>query len=255
MKRVNLIAVLLLMIIAGCSLTMEAATMQIGKVSIDNIGMNKRLLRLGDNGLMLGHSGMCVEVTVNFRLDDMAGERVVCEVAALSADGDYLQDATGDAAAVEAITALSDSYVGKVVVPLPYSWVINADSKRTETIRLKVTLATFGEDGMLEQKDVILSGSEINIDSRNLGNKLAGDLLGGGSAGGGLAGAILGSLFDTSDGETTQDCPSCEGSGICPHCDGDGFFVANYCRKCVNDPGICRRCKGEGTVTYKIDLY
>lgn len=255
MKRMKMIFKLMLAVFALSAMPADAATLSIGRVSIDNVGMNKRMLRLNDYGLMVDHSGLCVEVTVNFNIEGLMGDRVVCEVAPLGANGGYLEDSKGDAAAVEGITVLSNSYSGKVVVPLPYSWVMNEGNKSRQAVRLLVTLASFGDDQIIEQKEVTLSGSDINIDGRKMGNKLMGDILGGGSGGGGLVGGLLGSLFDTSDAESTQECPSCEGCGVCPHCDGDGFFVVSACRKCQQDPGVCRRCKGEGTVTIKIDLY
>ena len=66
---------------------------------------------------------------------------------------------------------------------------------------------------------------------------------------------MLGSLFGSSDAESTQPCTACDGTGICPHCDGDAYFDPSSCRKCAADPGICRRCKGTGSITIEYDIY
>ncbi|MDO5527692.1 MAG: hypothetical protein Q4F85_16595 [Prevotella sp.] len=45
-----------------------------------------------------------------------------------------------------------------------------------------------------------------------------------------------------------------DGTGLCEYCDGDGFLDPSVCRKCAQNPGICRHCQGTGTETVKLDI-
>lgn len=230
----------------------NAETLKLGKVSIDNIGINKRLIRLNDNGLMLDNSGMCLEVNVGIQASGMTGKRVICSVNPLDSDGDILADQLGEAMSLGAITIPRADYTGSIMIPLPYQWVVTDGNKQLRTVNLGVSLLCVGDESLGDSKNVTLSESDINIDRSKIGDKLIGDVLGTPDD---MLGGFLGSLFDTSDVEATHDCPACDGTGICPYCDGDAFFDPSLCRKCNADPGICRRCKGEGTVTVKYDVY
>lgn len=254
MKRLHTLVTLILLAAATLA---QAGPITIQKVTINDLSMNKRMLRMNDNGLVVDQSGIALEVTVNFQAAGLMGRRIICDVAPLAADGSMFADSKGTAAVIEAVTVPSNSYSGKIKLPLPYSWIMTEETQRSKAISLSVTLACIGDDEIVESKDVLVQGEDLHVDGRDMGKKMMGQMLGGGSSsdGGGMMGALLGGLLDTSDAESTQTCPSCDGTGVCAHCDGDGFFDPSVCRKCANDPGICRRCKGEGTVTVKIDIY
>lgn len=251
MKKLRFIqSMLMLAVTVGVS----AASLSVNSVKVENIGVNKRMIRLTDAGLLVGNAGMCVEVLVDIKATGLAGRRVVCSVAPLDEDGNMYGDSQGEAASTVAVTVPNANYSGRLMLPLPYQWVMNQTSQKLESLKLGVTLACVGPEKIIEEKEVNLTENDIRIDHSKLGGKFMSDIFGGGS-GGGLMGGLLGGLFDTSDAESTQTCPVCDGTGVCPHCDGDAFFDPKVCRKCANDPGICRRCKGEGTVTIKIDIY
>lgn len=233
-----------------CPLTLD-------KVSVTNVGLNKRMLRMDDNGLIVDNAGMCLEVTVAFSAKGIPGRRVICELTPLDANDNYFVDSKGEVAAMEGVTIPSSDWSGKVMIPLPYTWVVTDENKKLGYVKLGVTLAMMGEEEIKDTQIVKIANDDMKLsDKKNLGNKLMGDLFGGSSSGGGgLMGGLLGAMLDTSDGEITQKCPNCDGTGVCSHCDGDGFFDPQVCRKCANDPGICRRCKGEGEITVKYDVY
>lgn len=240
---------LITFIVLSAGLFTTAATLNVGSVSIDNIGMNKRLIRLNDNGILIDNSGICVEVSVGIKAGDLTGHRVLCIVNPLDSEGNILADSNGEAMSATALTIPSVNYAGKVMLPIPYGWLNSLNN-----VKLGVSLMCLGNDEVGEMKVIDLDSNSINIDKSRVGNKLMGDMLGGSSSGG-LGGILMEGLFGGSDAESTQPCPSCEGTRVCQHCDGDGFFDPKSCRKCATDPGICRRCKGEGTVTIKYDIY
>lgn len=241
-----------LLVLCVC-LPSAAGSLSVGSVTVDNVGLNKRLIRLDDNGIIVDNSGMCLEVSVGIKATDMSGRRVLCIVNPLDEDGNTLADRSGEAMSVVAITIPSANYNGKLMVPMPYQWVVTDQTRALNKIKLGVSLLCIGDKNSGEFKIVDLDGSTIKVDRSNMGAKLMGDMFGG-SGGGGL-GSLLGGLLGGSDAESTEPCPSCEGTGVCPHCDGDGFLDPKSCRKCASDPGICRRCKGEGTITVKYDIY
>ncbi len=245
-KFYSLFAILLFGIVYA---TVQAATISIGAVKIENMGMNKRMVRINDNGIFLDNAGMCVEVTVNVTAKGLAGKRVICSVNPLDGDGDILGDNLGEAVSLGAVSIPNDNYACKLVIPVPYTW-IDMDSNRKNGIKLGVSAACMDIEDIGEAKTVVLADSDVKIDRSKLANKMMGDMLGGDPMG-----VLISGLFDTSDAESTETCPSCEGTGICPHCDGDAYFDPAACRKCASDPGICRRCKGEGTITIKYDIY
>lgn len=244
-KFYSLFAILLLMAVSA---TVQAATVSIGAVKIENMGMNKRMVRINDNGIFLDNTGMCVEVSVNINAKGLAGKRVICSVNPLDGEGNVLGDKLGEAVSLGAINIPTDNFTGKVVIPLPYEWVYTESNRKG--INLGVAASCFGMENVEEAKAVVLSDADIKIDRSKLANKMMGDMLGGDPMG-----MLIGGLFDTSDAESTETCPSCEGTGVCPHCDGDAYLDPAECRKCASDPGICRRCKGEGTITIKYDIY
>lgn len=245
--RILIIAILFIALPAVC----HAATLELGSVTVKNVGINKRLIRLNDSGLIIEDSGLCLEVSVDYRSYGLAGSRVICLIHPLDAQGNMLSDRTGDAVSLGAVTIPSSSYNGTLVIPLPYQWVL-ADGKNTESIKMGVSLVCVGNEDVDDNKIVTLSGADIQIDKNRLGNKMMSDFMG---SSGDMMGDMLGSLLGGSDVESTGPCVACDGTGICPHCDGDAYFNPSSCRKCSSDPGICRRCKGKGTTTIEYNIY
>lgn len=228
-----------------------AASLELGRVTVKNVGINKRLIRLNDNGLVIENAGMCLEVSVDYRSSGLAGSRVICFIHPLDEQGNMLADGTGEAVTLGAVTIPSSNHGGTLVIPMPYQWVL-ADGQNTKSVKMGVSLVCVGNEEVGEDKVVTLSEADIQIDKSRLGSKMMSDVLG---SPGDVMGDMLGSLFGGSDAESTQPCTACDGTGICPHCDGDAYLDPSLCRKCSADPGICRRCKGEGTITIEYDIY
>lgn len=229
-----------------------AQTLEIGKVSIDNVGLGQQMIRLDENGcIFLDDTGMCMEVTVGFEAKGLAGKRVFAMVFPLDPDDKTLVDQNGEAMSIGAVNIQSSTYNGNIVVPMPYTWVITEANKERKAVKFGITLSLYDEEFAVS-KVVDLQTSDINIDRNKVGDKLMGDLFGGT---GDLMGSLIGGLFSSSDAEATITCPACDGTGLCAKCDGMGFFDPKSCRKCSRNPGICTRCKGKGTVTVEVDFY
>lgn len=229
----------------------HAASLQIGRVNVQNVGIGKRLVRLNDSGIFLDDSGLCLEVSVNFHSSGLAGERVICLLHPLDADGNILGDQSGEAVSLGAVTIPTSNYNGTLVIPMPYQWVL-ADKDRKQSVSMGVSLACMGDESVGEDKIITLTEAEMNIDRNSIGSKMMSDVFG---SPGDMMGGLFEGLLGGSDAEATQPCSACDGTGICPHCDGDAYFSPSACRKCSSDPGICRRCNGTGKVTVKYDFY
>lgn len=250
-------AFILILLAAVLSVSAQQPSVSIGVVKIDNIGMNKRMVRLSENGLIVDNAGMCVEVNVKVKATGLAGGRLLCQVMPTDQEGNMYEDKYGLISSSGAINIPTSNFSGDMTIPLPFAWVINDANQKMESVNLGVSLICFGdeeEDDIEDSKIVHLSGADIDIDRSQLGRKLIGDALGFSDEAGAME-TLLGGLFDTSDAESTQPCPVCDGTGVCQHCDGDAYVDPRVCRKCNADPGICRRCKGTGTVTIKYDIY
>jgi len=224
-----------------------AASLTLGSVTVENVGINKRLVRMNDSGLIIEDSGLCLEISVNYHSSGLTGARVICLIHPLDAQGNMLADRTGDAVSLGAVTIPSSHHNGTLVIPVPYQW-ITADGENKKSVQMGVSLVCVGNEEIGEDKIVTLSEADMQIDRRNLGSKMMSDVLG-------SPGDILSGLFSSSDAESTEPCVACDGTGVCPHCDGDAYLDPSSCRKCSADPGICRRCKGTGTITVKYDIY
>lgn len=252
MFRVWRFAIVAVCMLFAAQSTVCGQTLEIGKVSIDNIGLGQRMIRLDDNGgIFLDDAGMCLEVTVGIEAKGLAGKRVFAMVFPLDPDENSMADQNGDAMSVGAVNIPGATYSGKIVVPMPYQWIITEENKKRQAVKMGVALSLFDEEYTVS-KVVDLQESDINIDRNKVGSKLMGDMFGGSE---GLMGSVLDGLFSTSDAEATMTCPACDGTGLCGKCDGMGFFDPTSCRKCSRNPGICTRCKGEGAITVEVDFY
>lgn len=228
-----------------------AASLELGRVYVKNIGLNKRLVRVNDSGIILEDSGMCLEVSVDYRSTGLAGSRVVCLIHPLDAEGNMLADRTGEAVTLGAVTIPSSTYSGTLVIPMPYQWIL-ADKDKKQYVSMGVSLVCMGDDEVGDDKIVTLTESEMQIDRSKMSGKMMTDVFGSPSD---IMGSVFGSIFGGSDAEATHPCTACDGTGICPYCDGDAYFDPASCRKCSSDHGICRRCNGKGTVTVELDFY
>lgn len=232
-----------------------AASLAVKDVSVTDVCMNKRMVRLDGNGIFADNCGMGVVVAVDLSAEGLAGQRVLCVVQPLDDEGDELQDSEGTAMSVIAFNVAGNEENCTVTVPMPHAWVVREDTRNTRRVKFGVSAVAIGQE-IGDERIFTLDESKMKIDNKNLPEKLMSDMMGVESGGSmGMAGALLGSLFDSSDASSEQECPSCEGSRICPHCDGDAYFNPSVCRKCTKDPGFCRRCKGEGTIVRKYDIY
>ncbi len=231
------------------SFSAAAQSLAVVDAGIYNVCMSKRMIRIMESGsIVVDNCGIGLEVTVNAKVTGMAGKRVLCVVNPLAKDGSVLGDNVGEAMSVVAFNVPTANYSQKLVVPLPYQWVVTENAKNINAVKLGVSLLCF-ENDMVVEKVFDLDGSKIKIDSSKINGKLMGDMFGG------MSGAdILGGLFGGSDVTAERECLSCDGYKICPFCDGEGFFDPSFCRKCSKDPGICRRCKGEGVETVNYDI-
>ncbi len=245
MKSISVLIIALLSI--AIPAVSHAASLTLGSVTVKNVGINKRLVRVNESGLIIEDSGLCLEVSVNYQSSGLTGARVICLIHPLDAQGNMLADRIGDAVTLGAVTIPSSHHNGTLVIPMPYQWVM-ADGENKKSVQMGVSLLCVGNEDVGEDKIVTLSEADMQINKSSLGSKMMSDVLG-------SPGDLLGSLFGGSDAESTEPCVACDGTGVCPHCDGDAYFDPSSCRKCSADPGICRRCKGTGTITVKYDIY
>jgi len=237
----------------ACTPTVLAGTVEILGMTIDNLGMNKRMIRMGDDGIVLDNAGLNLESTVKLRITGFVGQRLVCAVAPLNAQGEELADRIGVCANLTGINVTSDQQTVNLKVPLPYGWM----DLQQERLNLSFKVLIFNSDVQrVAGKVVEVPTTSIHIDHDNLPAKMMSDLLGGGGDGGGLdMGGLLGGLLGGPSISSEEICGACDGTGLCPECYGDAFFDPSMCRRCSRDPGICRRCKGEKTETVNYDVY
>ncbi|MDE5644577.1 MAG: hypothetical protein K2I45_02925 [Muribaculaceae bacterium] len=236
-----------------------AGKAEIKGLRIDNIGISDRVFRMSDNGdLMLDQAGMHLEVTMSLASTGLGGQRVICALMPLSADGYTLRDNMGDLISMRAVTPASGSASSEVKIPIPYGWVIREGEKvQTISFSAMVMYPAAEENSLLAEQTINIDPSQININKQDLPGHMLGQLFGGGSgksSKGGM-GSLLGGLFGGPSATSTHDCSACDGEGLCQHCDGDGFFNPAVCRKCSKDPGVCRRCGGAGTEEVEVELH
>lgn len=228
--------------------TWAEPSITIADANVTNVCMSKRLVRVFEDYITAEDCGMGLEVTVNINAEGLDGQRVLCIVNPLDANENTMNDKHGEAHSTAAFNVVGNSDNITVTVPVPYNWLVTDETKASGTIKLGVTAMAIGQE-TADMKIFTIDESKMNIDTSNLPNKLLGDVLGGSAGEGGLLGGLMGSLFGGADATSEEECPSCEGSRICPYCDGLGYLDPSACRKCIKDPGFCRRCKGTGTIT------
>ncbi len=245
MKRYSLFLITLVLSVIN---VMAEPSLTVVDANVTNVCMSKRLVRVFDNYITAEDCGMGLEVTVNLKVEGLDGMRILCIVNPLDAEGNTMNDRQGEAHSTAAFNVVGNSDNCTVTVPLPYNWLVTEETKASGKVMLGVTAMAIGQEAG-DMKIFTIDESKMNIDRSNLPNKLMGDVLGGSTGEDGLLGGLMGSLFGTADATSEEECPSCEGSRICPHCDGMGYLDPTVCRKCINDPGFCRRCHGIGTIT------
>lgn len=242
----------LLLVISAFGLCTPAhadASIEITGMTIDNVGMGGRLIRLNDNSIFLDDAGLHLEGAVNIKASGFQGKRIICMLEPLDADGDRQADRLGNALCLWAVNVPNAQYAGKINVSVPYGW-LDLENKR-QYLSFAVTLFD-SELQELARKTVQVDAKSIKIDGMQARDKIVGDVLGESD----LVGGVLDGLFGGSTAKAESLCRACDGTGLCPDCYGDGFFSPSSCRRCSHDPGICRRCKGAKTesVEYDIDI-
>lgn len=232
----------------------QTPALTIGEAKVDDFGLNKLLYRWHPNGgLLIDTSGMCFEMSLTYNAKDMVGSRVFCLVSALDKDGNELADRTGVCASLAAQNVSSQNANGTFRFVMPQGWLVNTANREAGSIRLFAQVFSLEDGGPKAEKEFTLTGDALKIDNRNLPGKLMGDLFGGSESD--AMGNLIDGLFGGPTASSTQPCPACDGTRLCQNCDGDGYFDPSSCRKCTAAPGICRRCKGEGKVTIKVDVH
>lgn len=240
--------------------TAASGKVDIKGLRIDNIGISDRVFRMTDGGdLLLDQAGMHLEVTMNVATSGLGGQRLICVLMPVSADGNGFRDNMGDLISMRALTPASGSSSSSVKIPIPYNWVVR-DGEKLQTISFSAMVMNpaMEENSLMAEQIINIDPTQVNINKDDLPGHMLGQLFGGGSGSknsrGGV-GSLLGGLFGGPSATSTHDCSACDGVGLCPHCDGDGFFNPAICRKCSKDPGVCRRCGGGGTEEVELELH
>lgn len=254
MKKQFLLLVLLLSVFPVLELHSQTPAVTIGTVKVDDFGVDKLFYRLsGKNDLLIDDASMCFEMSVNYNARNMNGKRIFCALSPIDSNGNFYNDNVGAATSLQADNIGSANYNGTFHIILPQQWLITKEAQGSRQIRLMVELFTLDGSELSVEKEVILKGDDLKINNSNLPNKIMSDIFSG--SGSDAVGGLLEGLFGGSSASSTQKCPSCDGTRLCPSCDGMGFFYPEECRKCSNHPGICRRCKGTGTETVKVNFH
>lgn len=246
-----------LFLLISLLITVEAAaqtpSVTLGDVKVNDLGMSKLLYRAGQYGLMIEDVGLCFEMSLPYTAKNLGGDRLICYVTVDDSNGNHLSDRSGECTSIAAETLASNNDNGTFRFVMPQGWLVNSISRESRTIRLSATVLAINNEEVSVAKDFALGETDMKIDNKNLPNKLMGDIFS--SSSGDMVSDMLGALFGGTTASSTEPCPSCDGERICQHCDGDGFFNPSLCRKCTAAPGVCRRCKGSGEVTLKVDIY
>lgn len=241
-------------VLMGLTGSARAGNVEFGKMIINNMGAGGRMVRMGENGIFLDQTGFCMESEVTLKLNGFNGQRLVLAVMPADADGSLFEDRRGNLMTLTGFKVMGGQANKTVKVKLPMGWVYGND----KSVRLTFQLAVFdSEVNEVASKLVTINPKDVNINHEQLGGKMMGDLLGGGdddAGGGDMLGGLLGGLFGGSDATQEHICSACDGTGLCSECYGDAFFNPASCRRCGNDPGICRRCKGAKKEKVEIDI-
>ena len=256
MKKLALQSLLAVAIMLLTSVSAIAAgTIELKSLSFNNIGMGGRLIRMGDNGILIDNAGMHLEGQLNMRVNGYMGQRLICAIAPVDAEGYSLADGNGNCIALVAFKVTSNQFTKNLPIEIPYTW-IQADGNSVN-LTFDVTILNSSVEEVAH-KVITLNPNDVNIDRSNIGNKMLGDVLGFGGDGGSeadLMGGLIGGLLGGPSASQEYICNACDGTGLCPECYGDAFFNPSICRRCAQDPGICRRCKGAKKETVDVDIY
>lgn len=222
---------------------------------INNVGMGIPIVRLRNSGIFLSSTGMSLIGKLSVNVKGQVGKRLIMLFEVLDENGEQQADNYGNTsyAIPLQISKASGSY--DVEVRIPYGWMDL--QKKPEAFNFEVSLLDFTAN-----KDNVLVGiSTINMDPLSISvdgnaakNQVLSDAFGGGSVGGMDMGSIMGAMLGGGTDTAEHTCVKCDGTGICEYCDGDGFLDPSICRKCAQNPGICRSCQGTGTTTVKLDI-
>lgn len=212
-------------------------------MTLKDIGMGGRMMRMSENSIFLDDAGMHFEGYINMDLKKHVGKRIVCIVNPLDTNGNILYDEKGEMMNMKAFVVEQANTT--LNVDIPYMW-LNLTEKQNYFPFGITLLETVDKAIVVEIVNV--DSTKISVDRQNIGDKLASDLLGGSE---GIAEMFLGGLFGA-DEEIEHTCHACDGDGICSECYGAAFFDPSKCRRCAKDPGICRRCKGSGKETISV---
>lgn len=222
---------------------------------IDNVGMGMPVVRWRDAGIFLCDTGMSLIGKVTMTVNGLAGKRILMMLQVYDEEGKLRADNSGSAAYFTPLQIPSNSYSCEVEVRIPYVW-IDLQNKPTE-FNFGVAMYDFEsnmEKPMFAMSEIKMDPASIQVDGNAVQGQILSDMFGGGSMGGmdlgGLMGAMLGGGTDTAE----HTCVKCDGTGVCEYCDGDAYFKPSICRKCAQNPGICRNCGGTGTTTVKLDI-
>ena len=248
-KTFSVVALMLL----GLADAAQAGTVQFGKMIINNMGGGGRMVRMGDNGIFLDQTGFCMESEVTLKLNGFNNQRLVLVVMPADVDGNVFEDRRGEMMTMVGFKVMGNQASKTVKVKLPMTWVYENDKKVRLTFQLSVLDSDVNE---VASKLVTINPTDVNIDRNQLPGKMMGDIFGGGDDedGGDLVGGLLGGLFGGPSATQEHLCSACDGTGLCPDCYGDAFFKPSSCRRCGNDPGICRRCKGNKKEKVEVEL-
>lgn len=254
MKKQFLLLVLLLSVFPFLELHAQTPAVTIGTVKVDDFGADKLFYRLSDRSdLLIDEASMCFEMSVNYNARNLNGKRVFCVLTPVDSEGYCYSDNVGSASSLQADDVRSADYNGSFHIIMPHQWLITKDAQKSRQIRLMVEIFTVEDNGLSVEKEVVLKEEDLKLDNSKLPGKIMSDIFSG--SGSDAIGGLLDGLFGGSSASSTQKCPACDGTRLCQGCDGVGFFFPEECRKCSNHPGVCRRCKGTGTETVKVDFH
>jgi hypothetical protein len=229
-----------------------AGNIEFKVMKFNNLGMTGRMIRLSDNGIFLDDAGMHLEGTLTLKVTGMRGQRLICVLSPLDSEGNLLADRRGELCNLTAFKVNSDASTIELPVEVPYTWINTKE--RELSLNFNVTIVNSKVEEVA-QKVIQVAPENVNVNSNDLPSKMMGDIFGGGDGDGGdMLGGLLGGLFGGSDATSEHICSACDGTGLCSNCYGDAFFDPSQCRRCAQDPGICRRCKGAKKEKVDIDI-
>lgn len=222
---------------------------------INSVGMGKTIVRLRNSGIFLSNAGLSLIGKLSVNVKGQAGKRYIMLFEVLDENGEQQADNYGNTsyAIPLQISRTSGSY--DVEVRIPYGWMDL--QKKPEALNFEVSLLDFtgsGDNVIVGMSTINMDPLSISVDGNAAKDQVLSDAFGGGSIGGLDMGSIMGAMLGGGTDTAEHTCMKCDGTGLCEYCDGDGFLDPSVCRKCAQNPGICRHCQGTGTETVKLDI-